>query len=100
MKKDTKKWATPAINRGDPWIVRRYAISIDDVLMWWRRGELNPRPKTHSWEPLRAQTVIAEVLLSLFPFRTASRHAIRSGELHDSWYAQSFAYARAPLVDA
>ena len=45
MKKDTKKWATPAINRGDPWIVRRYAISIGDVLMWWRWGELNPRPK-------------------------------------------------------
>ena len=43
MKKDTKKWATPAINRGDPWIVRRYAISIDDVLIWRRRWDSNPR---------------------------------------------------------
>lgn len=42
IEKGHKKWATPAINRGDPWIVRRYAISIDDVLMWWSRGELNP----------------------------------------------------------
>lgn len=26
--------------------------------IWWRRGELNPRPKTLPREPLRAQTVI------------------------------------------
>lgn len=28
------------------------------VVLWWRRGELNPRPKTLPQEPLRAQTVI------------------------------------------
>ena len=64
---------------------------------WWRRGESNSRPKTLPWELLRAQTVIAGVLLSPFPSLAASRHAVRSGELHDSWPAQSFAGARAPL---
>ena len=67
---------------------------------WWRRGESNSRPKTLPWELLRAQTVIAGVLLSLFPSPQASRHAWGSGELHDSWPAQSFAGARAPLNDA
>ena len=67
---------------------------------WWRRGESNSRPKTLPWELLRAQTVIAGVLLSLFPSPWASRHAQGSGELHDSWPAQSFAGARAPLNDA
>ena len=68
--------------------------------LWWRRGELNPRPKTHPWELLRAQTVIAGVLLSLFPAPQASRHAQGLGKLHGSWYAQSLTYARAPLIDA
>ena len=67
---------------------------------WWRRGESNSRPKTLPQELLRAQTVILGVLHSPFPFLTASRHAIRSGKLHDSWYAQSLTYARAPLGDA
>ena len=67
---------------------------------WWRRGESNSRPKTLPWELLRAQTVIAGVLLSRFPSPWASRHAQGSGELHDSWPAQSFAGARAPLNDA
>ena len=67
---------------------------------WWRRGELNSRPKTHSWELLRAQTVIAEVLLFPFPLPRASRHARGSGKLHHAWPAQSFAGARPPLIDA
>ena len=47
-----------------------------------------------------AQTVIAGALNSLFPSPRASRHARGSGELHNSWPAQSFAGARAPLNDA
>ena len=35
----------------------RNSIEIT-VVLWWRRGELNPRPKTLPQEPLRAQTVI------------------------------------------
>lgn len=35
----------------------RNSIKIT-VVLWWRRGELNPRPKTLPQEPLRAQTVI------------------------------------------
>ena len=73
---------------------------VNGVFIWWRRGESNSRPKTLPWELLRAQTVIAGVLLSLFPSPWASRHAQGSGELHDSWPAQSFAGARAPLNDA
>lgn len=68
--------------------------------LWWRRGELNPRPKTHPQKLLRAQTVILGVLLSLFPFPPASRHAWGSGELHDSWCGQSLPHARPPLNDA
>ena len=68
--------------------------------IWWRRGELNSRPKTHPQELLRAQTVIAEVSLFLFPSPRASRHAQGLGKLHYAWYAQSLAYARAPLNDA
>ena len=67
---------------------------------WWRRGESNPRPKTHPQELLRAQTVIAGVFLSPFPSPQANRHACASGELHHSWYGQSLPYARAPLNDA
>ena len=73
---------------------------VRTTLLWWRRGELNSRPKTHSQELLRAQAVIAEDRLLRFPFQQASRHARRSGKLHDSWYAQSLAYTRAPLNDA
>ena len=43
---------------------------------------MNPRPKTHPWELLRAQTVIAEVLLFPFPAPQASRHAQGLGKLH------------------
>ena len=68
--------------------------------LWWRRGELNPRPKTHPQKLLRAQTVILGVLLSRFPFPPASRHAWGSGELHDSWCGQSLPHARPPLNDA
>ena len=75
-------------------------VGVRVMSIWWRRGELNSRPKTHPWELLRAQTVIAEVLLFPFPSPQASRHARGSGELHHSWPAQSFAGARAPLNDA
>ena len=37
---------------------------------------------------------------SLFPFQTANRHAVRSGELHDVWHGQSLPYAHLPLNDA
>ena len=70
------------------------------VILWWRRGESNPRPKTLPQELLRAQTVIPGGVTALFPSPQASRHAWGSGKLHHSWYAQSFAYARAPLNDA
>ena len=40
------------------------------------------------------------VLLSPFPSPPASRHAGGSGELHNLWHAQSFAYAHLPLNDA
>ena len=79
---------------------KRKDILSDVLSFWWRRGESNSRPKTLPWELLRAQTVIAGVLLSLFPSPQASRHAQGSGELHRSWPAQSFAGARAPLNDA
>ena len=79
---------------------RMRGISFVSQTGWWRRGESNSRPKTLPWELLRAQTVIAGVSLSLFPSPWASRHAQGSGELHDSWPAQSFAGARSPLNDA
>ena len=50
-------------------------VGVRVMSIWWRRGELNSRPKTLPWELLRAQTVIAEVLLLLFPSPQASRHA-------------------------
>lgn len=75
-------------------------ICVRPMSIWWRRGELNSRPKTHPQELLRAQTVIAGVLLSPFPSPRASRHARGSGELHDAWHAQSLAYSRPPLNDA
>ena len=52
-----------------------YRKKVRIILIWWRRGESNPRPKTLPWELLRAQTVIAEVLLLPFPSPQASRHA-------------------------
>lgn len=69
-------------------------------LSWWRWRELNPRPKALRRDFLRAQTIIAEVLLLLFPSLTADRHAVRSGELHDVWHGQSLPYAHLPLNDA
>ena len=36
----------------------------------------------------------------VFPFQTANRHAVRSGELHDVWHRQSLLYAHLPLNDA
>ena len=72
-------------------------ITVD---LWWRRGELNSRPKTHPQKLLRAQTVIAGVLLSRFPAPPASRHAGGLGELHDSWCGQSLPHARPPRNDA
>ena len=50
-------------------------IGVRFIPRWWRRGESNPRPKTLPWELLRAQPVIAEVLLLPFPSPQASRHA-------------------------
>ena len=35
-----------------------------------------------------------------FPFQTANRHAVRSGELHDVWHGQSLPYSHLPLNDA
>ena len=67
---------------------------------WWRWRELNPRPKALKRDFLRAQPIIAGVLLSPFPSLQANRHAGRSGELHDAWPAQSFAGSRPPLSDA
>ena len=61
---------------------------------------MNPRPKALRRDFLRAQTIIAEVLLLLFPSLTADRHAVRSGELHDVWHGQSLPYAHLPLNDA
>ena len=32
-------------------------IGVRVMSIWWRRGELNPCPKTHSYKFLRAYTV-------------------------------------------
>ncbi len=53
---------------------RRQAISNLDVIMWWSRGESNPRPKADPQELLRAQ-----YCLFRFPCRTAGRQAVRFG---------------------
>ena len=46
--------------------------------LWWRRGELNPRPKTHPQKLLRAQTVIAGVFLPVpLPDGKPSRRPVR-----------------------
>ena len=47
------RWLTLGQSKKD----HRNSIKIT-VVLWWRRGELNPRPKTLPQEPLRAQTVI------------------------------------------
>ena len=83
----------PPFGRRNP---KRKDILSDVLSFWWRRGELNPRPKTHPRELLRAQAVIAGALRSLFPSRLASRHAIRSGESHDAWAGQLLPAARTP----
>ena len=44
--------------------------------------------------------LLRRALSLLFPFRTASRHAGRSGELHDVWHGQSLPYSHLPLNDA
>ena len=72
-----KKGGTPPLFTGMSHTLRRYAISIDDVLMWWRRRESNPRPKALLRNLLRAQTVILGE--ALFPSAGASRQAIRLG---------------------
>ena len=61
---------------------------------------MNPRAKALLRDVLRAQTIIVEVLLLPFPFQTANRHAVRSGELHDVWHGQSLPYSHLPLNDA
>ena len=33
-------------------------VGVRVMSIWWRRGELNPRPKTLPRELLRAQTVV------------------------------------------
>lgn len=68
--------------------------------LWWRWRELNPRPKALKRDFLRAQPIIAGVLLSPFPSLQANRHAGRSGELHDVWRRQSLLHAHLPLNDA
>ena len=39
-------------------------------------------------------------MLLPFPSKTANRHAVISGELHDVWHGQSLPYAHLPLNDA
>ena len=55
------------------------------ILLWWRRGESNPCPKTRQRELLRVQSVIE------IPLRSANGQALRSvaSSLHGS--TQSFA---------
>ena len=49
------------------------------VLIWWRWGELNPRPKALKQELLRAQQVFAGRRTPLFPSGQANRQACQSG---------------------
>ena len=43
IKNERKKAGHPCYSQGCPITLRRYAISIDDVLMWRRRWDSNPR---------------------------------------------------------
>lgn len=47
--------------------------------LWWRWGELNPRPKALKQELLRAQQVFSGRCTPLFPSGQANRQACQSG---------------------
>ncbi len=49
---------------------------------WWRRRELNPRPKTHPSELLRAQTVILASAVSLGHRQAVTRCGFGSFMMH------------------
>ena len=49
------------------------------ALLWWRWGELNPRPKALKQELLRAQQVFSGRRTPLFPSGQANRQACQSG---------------------
>ena len=59
--------------------------------VWWSRGESNPCPKATWKELLRAQFVI------YIPSSRREQTPYGNQQLHDAWYAQSFAYARSLL---
>ena len=58
--------------------VHRNSIKIT-VDLWWRWGELNPRPKALKQELLRAQQVFSGRRTSRFPSGQANRQACQSG---------------------
>lgn len=49
---------TPSIEMS-LWIPKEKHLLSQVLFFWWRRGELNPRPKTLPQELLRAQTVLS-----------------------------------------
>ena len=69
----------------------RYSRIKTINLIWWSRGESNPCPKATWKELLRVQFVI------YIPSAAREQTPLRHQQLHNAWYAQSFAYARAPL---
>lgn len=54
-------------------------ICVRPMSIWWRWGELNPRPKALKQELLRAQQVFSGRRTPLFPSGQANRQACQSG---------------------
>ena len=54
-------------------------IGVRPIPVWWRWGELNPRPKALKQELLRAQQVFSGRRTPLFPSGQANRQACQSG---------------------